>query len=1015
MVKLALIVSCIIFFHFSFAQKTILLKGHVKDSDNAPIAGATVLISSIISKTYKKAITDVNGYYEVSILSDLNHQIIYACPGFKKKTIVYHGQKILNVQLENEVTSLEEVQITAKSNINAVDVRTKTGNVEAVSIAKYKDIPVSNIALALQGKVTGLQIINKGELGKMPQVRIRGNSSLRKGDKANEPMYVLDGKMISAETFFYLNPEDIKDLKVLKDAVATALYGINAANGVIEISSKRGGKKALTYHMQKGLTLRPPLRAELMNSSEKLELERHLKNPSTPGYRYSEEYIHKKYGDNPSLERAKLLEGERILDSLRSINTNWYKELVHVQRYQKYDLSFRNSSDKMSYRISLGYFKQGGQLKGNDFSRVSSLFSMDQILSKNAIVGVSFSGAYSNTKTPNGTKFSPESLVYDFNPYETKSAERLYSYPSMSYEDIFNQFSKKSTSKNLGVSLNLNWKITSELEISAMSGIDFSLNENLEITPRTAHSETYKTGNPKNSLGTLRQSKNTTSNLTSNIRINYNKVLGKHDITIGANADNYTTIADNLNVVGHGLYGNIRSAAAIDNYLKSPRQSIVGGFKQTNRNLGFGALAGYTYNATYNLFATYKTDASSVLPSSKRWNDAWALGASVNMKSYRFLQGLPWLSTLDIRGSYGNTANAKGISPEFTTATFQYIKKSYDEIRAMEIMALPNKNLKAEQNQVIDVSISATLNKKTNIQIDAYRRITRNALLNVSIPASSGFMYQLQNVGVLQNRGIELSFHQYFFSRDSWHFRIGGTMSYNENKVLDLYGKQRVYASSDDKLPQYQVGKSTDVLYGLRSTGINPVTGLPEFINHEGKQVDANTTMKLEDFISLGKSTPPINGNLSLNMGYKKLNIDMDFYYSLGGVRDHSRSYIRDHDHANFNASRAQLTDMWWAQGDEDKKYPTAFPSSTALHNLSFPTNKTVVKTDFIRFSNLKITYQFDANGRSRILKNLHHITLGVNASNLAVFSNYKANDPETENIVNPLPPTVTINLTVHF
>ncbi len=1000
MFKLALIVSCIILFQFSFAQKTILLKGYVKDSDNGPIAGATV----VISKTYKKTITNVNGYYELSILSDLTHPIIYACPGFKKRTIAYHGQKILNVQLENEVTTLKEVQITAKSNINAVDVRTKTGNVEVITGDKIKNITESNIALALQGKIPGLQIINKGELGTMPQIRIRGNSSLRKGDEANQPLYILDGKMISAETFFYLNPEDIKEMKVLKDAVALALYGIKAANGVIEMSSKKGGKKAFIYHAQTGLTLAPPLRVKLMNSSEKLELERRLKNSVAPGYLYSKDYILRKYGGTP-LYPIKLREGQRILDSLRNINTNWYKELVHTRSYQKHDINFRNSSEKMSYLLSLGYFHQGGELEGNDFSRISSRFNLDQGIAKNAIATFSFSGTYAKTRTPHGTQFSPESLIYQLNPYETKRSKKLYSYPHRSYNDLFNQFSKESTNKNLGFSLSMNYKASSRLEISAVSGLDFSLIEWMSIIPKTAFSET-STGYPINSLGTLHQFKGTVSNLTSNIRFNYNNVWGKHEVTMGANADNYTTTIDNLYVEGHGLDENIRSVVAIDNDLEGAKKSIVSGSKQTNRNLGFGTLLGYTYDAAYNMFATYKLDASSVLPTSKRWNAAWALGASVNMKSYHFLQRVPWLSELDIRGSYGCTANAQGISPAVSQATFYRSRKSYDQIRSLEIMALPNKNLKAEQNRILDIGLSAGL-KKTNFTLSAYRRTTYNALLNVSIATSSGFSSQLQNVGVLQNQGIELTVNQQFFSSKNWNFRLGGNMSYNENKVFDLYGKQRVYDTSEDILPTYEVGKSTDVLYGLKSTGINPITGLPEFINHEGKQVEANYSMKREDFVCLGKSTSPINGGIFCNIGYKRLTIEMDFYYSLGGVRSYSSKYIRDHDNAIFNAAKAQLTDMWWAPGDDKKKYPIPFQNSSVLYNLSYPTNKTVMKTDFIRFQNLSIKYQFNAK--------LHRMTLGINASNLAMLSNYKSSDPETSNLINPLPPTIALNLNVTF
>ncbi len=559
----------------------------------------------------------------------------------------------------------------------------------------------------------------------------------------------------------------------------------------------------------------------------------------------------------------------------------------------------------------------------------------------------------------------------------------------------------------------MNWKINKNLDVSAIAGVDFHLGESLIIIPETAFSEVGKRAD--NAKGTLLQAKNTMTNTTANVRINYSKTFGNHELTIGGNADNYTTLIDNLNGEGHGLFGKLHSAKSIDNYLTGSGRSIVGGRKQTERNLGFGALAAYTYKQQYDLFATYKIDASSVLPKSKRWNAAWAVGASVDLKKYAFLQEAKWLSALNIRGSYGHTANAQGISPAATVATFKYSVKSYDGTRLMEILQLPNEKLRAEQNKMFDVGLSATL-KKTSLHLSLYRRKTIDALLNIPIASSSGFRTQLQNIGILENKGIELGINQQLFSSQNWNIRTGGNISYNENKVLDLYGKERIYSGEEKLIPDYEVGKSIDDLYGAKSTGINPITGLPEFFNHKGEQVDAYTRLEREDYVSLGKTTPPINGSLFLNIGYKNLQIGMDFYYSLGGVQPYSNSYIRHLDEANKNAAKAQLTDTWWQEGDFDKKYPNPFyPSGTKYNIVTLVSDKTVVKTDFLRFSNLSIRYQLNSKHFTNIYKKLRYVTLGINAANLFTYSGFKESDPETSNIVSPLPPTITFNLNVTF
>ncbi|MDO4229576.1 MAG: SusC/RagA family TonB-linked outer membrane protein [Capnocytophaga sp.] len=1002
-----------IFFFFSilsFAQQNhFTIKGYVKDNEGG-LMGVTVQIEGTTLGTT----TNADGYYELSFQKEINNPIIsFSFIGKKTKKIPYSGTPLLNVTLEDDILTLEGVQVTAKTNINAIDSRAKTANIESIAVAEIKDIPQSNIALSLQGKITGLQIINRGELGTLPEIRIRGTSSLRRGDSANEPLYILDGKMISAETFFYLNSENIREIKVLKDAVASALYGIKAANGVIEITSKQGGEKALNFHVQSGVTFASSPRMNMMNSSEKLELERLLRNPNTPGYKYSEEYITFLYSSaNDYQER--LAEGKQKLDSLRNINTNWYKELSSMQTFQKYDISVRNGNEKTAYFVSLGYMQQGGQLQGNDISRITSQISIDQTLSKNAITTLSVNGSLATNNTPNGGEFSPEQLIYDLNPYETKQSQEFYSYPRYNFETLFNQFSRKNTNKNLGASLSLNWKVTPSLEISAVTGLDFSLSETLIVIPETAISQTTK-GIPTYARGRLEQSKNTFTNITSNLRINYEKTLGKHHLTLGANADNYTSVIDNLNISGQGVFGKAQSANSIDNSLEGAYSPKVGGQKQTERNIGIGGLVGYTYDDTYNLFATYKVDASSVLPTSKRWNAAWALGASINLKSYNFLQKIEWLSSLDLRSSFGQTANAQGISPALITATFTYKPINYNNIRLMEIVSLPNQNLRAEQNKIIDVGISATL-WKTTIQSSFYKRTTKDALLEIPIASSSGFISQLQNIGVLENTGIECSLTQSILSNNTWNIRLGGTISYNQNKVIDLYGKDRIYTSNaEDALPDYEVGQSIDALFGLYSLGINPITGLPDFVNQYGEQVSVYNRMTPEDYVYLGKTTPPYNGNFFLNISYKKLLFEMNFYYALGGVKPYSNSYIRNSQNAHKNAAQNQLADMWWKSGDENKIYPTAFRSSSADYNISLPNTRTVVKTDFLRLSNVSLKYQFDSEQLSRISKSLRYMTLGINAANLATFTRYKDSNPETNNIINPLPATVTFNINFVF
>ena len=272
----------------------------------------------------------------------------------------------------------------------------------------------------------------------------------------------------------------------------------------------------------------------------------------------------------------------------------------------------------------------------------------------------------------------------------------------------------------------------------------------------------------------------------------------------------------------------------------------------------------------------------------------------------------------------------------------------------------------------------------------------------------------MQNVGILENKGFEVSIRQPIYSNEDYYISWGGNISYNQNKVTNLYGKDRIYTSAEQKIPEYQLGKSTDALYGLNSTGINPITGLPEFITADGRQVDANTALSADDYIYLGMASPPFSGSCNFYFSYKKWELTADFYYTIGGKRSYSSKYIRNTDTARYNAAKAQLTDMWWQVGDENKRYPTPFHSASAIENLSQPNNKNLMSTSFLRFSNLSLRYQLSKEMLQSIGK-LRYATIGLTTANIAVWSGYKDSDPETSNIVNPLPPTITLNLNITF
>lgn len=996
------------------AQKNITVRGTVYDETGETLPGALIKVSGT---SYATA-TNNDGVYVLTAPLKPDAVLVYSYMGMKPAEIVWDGDTHIDVTLEIDSKSLDEVTITADPNINNLDIRSRSGVVQLVDMKRLNEKPVIDLALALQGSVPGLIVTNSGELGSKPTIRIRGNQSLRTGDAANEPLYVLDGKVISAEAFRALNPQDIKEIKVLKDAAACALYGIKAANGVIEITSKRGshfGSLDVTYTLGMGATLKGRRGVQVMRTDEKLEIERLMMNEATPGYRYSADYYNKMYPGNPKLPEM-ISQGKAMLDSLRQINTDWFNELMRVALYQNHNLSVRGGNEKTSYFVSANIATQGGQVKGNNMLRGTARMGLDITLGKIGYLTLSMDGAYTETKTPNGSSFSPENLVYNLNPYETKETERLWSYPNRSYNDLMFQYRGKSTEKRGGISGSLNLRPIESLDILAVAGLDFMLSEGMQLTPASSYSE-QQSGFSVAELGKLNQDKNTVLNFSYNIRAVYtNKFREKHDFTFSLNHDCYVTNTDNLGITGYGV-GDHMSAALINQSLTGARKPSVSSFKEKIAQLGFGAVAGYTYDLTYDFFASFKFDGSSVLPSDKRWNSAWAIGLGWTPSMYKFLEDNPVLTRLNLRGSYGNTASLAGVSAAQTIATFQYLEDAYATSRILQLIAMYNRDLKPEHTTSYDLGLQVGLFNKFSVDLKWYRRRTADALLDVPIAASNGFGMMKRNIGVLSNEGYEAAASMFVnIPAPDIRVRVGASFAYNRNRVDDLFYTDMLYTSDDALIPDFQVGKPYDILYGLRQVGINSVTGLPIFMGAGGREiVPGQTILRRDDFIELGHLTPPFSGSINLTFSWKNFEMDADFYWVAGGVKQYNYTYVRNRDDINFNALRGLTQTMWLRPGDIDKVYYSPFYSSAAIEALMYANTSNTGSSNYLRMSMLSFRYVIPESLLAKTKNVVKFASLGIQASNLFTLSPYKESDPETGRLGAGIQPVLTFNLNVTF
>lgn len=991
-----------------------VLTGVVTDHHGETLPGVVVKIKSSPYGT----MTDADGFYLLRGRFKRGAKIQFSCVGMKPVEFTYEGQEQQDAAMESDDNMLKEVVVSAESNINAIDIRSRSGVVQTVDMKRLNEKPMVDLGLALQGSVPGLIVTNSGELGSKPKIRIRGNQSLRTGDAANEPLYVLDGKVISSDAFNTLNPQDIREIKVLKDAAACALYGIKAANGVIEISSQRGTQSGgidVTYSLNMGVTFKGRRGIHTMDSAEKLEFERLMGNPAAPGYRYSADYYNRYERNNPRLQQL-IAEGAATLDSLRAINTDWFDELMRLALYQSHNISVRGGNEKTSYFLSGNFSSQGGQVKGNNTLRGNLRLGIDQQLGSIGYFSFNMDGGYTETKSPNGSDFSPSSLVYNLNPYETPSGGKLWSYPNRTFNDLQKQFESNSNDKRGGASASINLRPFEGGEISAVAGLDYMVSEVVHFTPASSYSE-QQSGFPAAELGRLSKSMNTVLNFSYNIRALYNKLFNdKHDLTLSLNHDYYLTDTDNLGITGYGV-GNHASAALINQSITGSRKPAVASLKEKVVQLGVGAVAGYTFDHTYDLFATYKLDASSVLPSSKRWNSAWAAGLGWTPTQYNFLNGNPVLSRLNFKGSYGQTASLAGVSAAQTIGTFAYLEDTYGTQRLLQLLALYNTDLKPEHTTSIDAGVQLGLFRSVNIDFGWYRRETADALLDVPVASSNGFNMMKRNMGTLRNDGIEISASYTLpdIVRD-FRFRLGASVAYNRNEVVDLYYADKIYTSESSLIPDFEVGKPYDMLYGLQWGGINAVTGLPVFIGAGGREIEpGKTKLTRDDFVEIGHLTPPYSGTVNLSLAWREFELDADFYWVAGGKRQYSYTYVRDRDNVNMNALAGLTQTMWLHRGDTDKQYASPFYSSSAIETLSYANTHNTGRSDYLRMSMLSFRYRFPRRILDRTHGVIKYASVALQASNLFTITPYDESDPETGQLGAAIQPVVTLNLSVTF
>lgn len=981
----------------SYAQSPdkITVAGCVKDAAGDFLIGATVQVKGISGGT----ITDIDGNY---ILKDVPRTatLVFSYVGMQNKEVPVNGKSTINVTLLDDALQLEQVVVIGYGSVKKSDV---TGSVTSVKTEALKEIPANSVEGLLQGRAAGLQVINSSQdPGAGATVRIRGGSSLR---GSNAPLVVVDGFPLGdAGDLKQINPSDIVNMEILKDASASAIYGSRGANGVIMITTKRAKTGTTNITVRQQITLsqfdtkldlwRDPVLMASLNNESRINggLDPlYVGKVSSTGVYY------------PSVEE---------LQTTWTTNTRW-DDLVFRDTpvSNNTTATISSSNDRTVFNLSANFYTDNGMYIKDDYTKGGYNLSVDHNIYDN--FKVRFSNILSRgVRNANGGLSywrNPIYPVYDENGdyYLTNASD--FSHP-MAITDL-----QKNETKSLDVisSVALEWQLFPFLKLTSQLNYKFGKS----VSDRYYPKKYTEAGEFSNGQAEIENWEG--HNLVSETFANFQKKFDKHDIgaMVGYSYEYYMSRSSGLtgkDFVNEAL-GNENMGAG-----NPEKNEIWNGYSDNKLVSGMFRL-NYVYDNKYLLTLTARADGSSKFGKNNKW--AMFPSGAVSWKAHEesFIKNLNVFDELKFRFSYGISGN-QGISPYQTLSRYGADKYYNDGSWATTIgpgyvsgwtgpgwiyrvwSGIPNPDLKWETTAQADFGIDmAFLNRRLRVSFDYYDKQTSDLLRERNLALSSGYDKMWVNDGKIQNRGFEVTVDADILQTKDW--QLSGTLIYsrNRNKVKDLGNTLEsglvtdpmtgmLFEYSGNSLEQYRdytnilaIGQPVNVFYGYKVDGI--VQTLNEGIDAglsgdyanpgEFKYMNLNGDSEISeaDKTIIGDPNPDFTASLALNLSWKKFDVSV----FLNGVFGQ--------DVLNTKAfGEPSNSPLRWTPDNPTNKYPSLRDGRQVKIS-----DWWIEDGSFLRVQNLNIGYTFDLPKKSFLSK----ARIYMNASNLYTFTKFKGYDPE--------------------
>lgn len=965
------------------AQQRVVTGKVISEEDGQGLPGATVLVKGTTVGTT----TDLDGNYSINVPAGSN-VLVYSFVGLRTIEESIGNRSVINITLVQEASQLSEVVVVGFGSTTKGDL---TGNIASVKGDALATVPVPNFQEALQGRMAGVFVeSSSGKLGEGVKIRVRGTTSISGG---NDPLYVIDGiPMTTGGAIGLYNPlsdinfNDIESFEVLKDASAAAIYGARAANGVVLITTRSGakGKTKFNVGVQRGVSSPTRLR-EFLNASEFVELMREagynndlrlgfdpINNPDD--YRGSDlQFVENRLTRHAGWSNWR--EGET--------DTDWQKQAFNPDAGMlNVNFSASGGDDKTRFFFSGAYDKQEGILIRNDFERISGRLNLDHTVSSKFLIGANFGlSRTQNNRLSDDNQFNnPMQLVAlaPITPIRDLNGQ-LYDRPTATYYN------------NLIDSENARWLNTSFRNITTIFG-EYSLRPDLKFRSEfgvdimNQNEEQFfgsrtNLGLATNGFGRSRWTR--IFNYNTNNYFTYTKTFNsKHNVEAIAGmsfqrSDQYFTFVEGQEFPLDELR-TLASAAEI----------IGGSSSETNFSfLSYFSRVNYKYADKYLATLSARIDGSSRFGDNNKYGFFPAASVGWIVSEESFLKGNSTLSLLKFRASYGLTGNAE-------IGNFDHLglygSASYALIPGLRPTQIPNPNLTWEKTAQFNVGLEfALINDRITGEFDFYDKNTTDLLLNVPVPATSGFLIQRQNIGRMQNYGVEIVINSVNVAKPNFTWNTSVNFARNINVVRELApGQTSIPPSSSRFLNAVFVGQPLGVFYGQAYAGVDPRNGDALYYLNADRTETTNDYNEAERMF-VGDPNPRFFGGLTNNFTIKNFDLSILFQGVFGNdIYDGGGGFFAANGDWFDNSTRDQMA-RWQNPGDITN-IPQARLGECNGCNAS---SRYVSDGSYLRLRTLTFGYNVP---RAQLEKfKVNSFRVFFTGQNLLTLTRYKGWDPE--------------------